>query len=81
MGIRTVLKKRSRIQLQPSCQRLSVSGVSRLDEHQSDLFSALHISMVTRTDRAIVMGGDDSNTSQRMSAKSSLSSLHCMKWD
>lgn len=49
--------------------------------HRSDLFKALHISMVTRTERAIVIGGDDSNTSQRISAKSSLSSLHCMKCD
>lgn len=31
---------------------------------QTDLFRALHISMVTRTDKAMVMGYGDSNTLQ-----------------
>ena len=45
------------------------------------LLRALHISMVTSTDRAMVMGVQASKISQSMPAKSSFSSWHCMKWD
>lgn len=44
------------------------------------LFRALHISMVTRTDRAMVMGYGDSNTWQSRPSKSGLSGLHWRKW-
>lgn len=43
------------------------------------LLRALHISMVTSTDRAMVMGSGASKTSQSRPSKSGFSSLHCMK--
>lgn len=43
------------------------------------LFRALHISMVTSTDKAMVMGSGASKTSQSTPSKSGFSSLHCMK--
>jgi hypothetical protein len=46
----------------------------------ADLLRALHISMVTNTDRAIVMGYGDSNTSQLTPSNSGLSAPHCRKW-
>lgn len=44
------------------------------------LFRALHISMVTSTDRAMVMGYGDSNTWQSRPSKSGLSGAHWRKW-
>lgn len=44
------------------------------------LFRALHISMVTSTDKAMVVGKRDSKTSQSMPAKSGLSSEHFRKF-
>lgn len=44
------------------------------------LLRALHISMVTSTDKAMVVGKRDSNTSQSMPAKSGLSSEHFRKF-
>lgn len=46
----------------------------------TDLLRALHISMVTRTDSAIVIGYGDSKIAQSTPSKSGLSSLHCRKW-
>lgn len=44
------------------------------------LFRALHISMVTSTDSAMVMGYGDSNTLQSRFWKSGFSGPHCRKW-
>lgn len=44
------------------------------------LFRALHISMVTSTDRAIVVGYLDSKISQSIPSKMGLSSVHLMKF-
>lgn len=43
------------------------------------LLRALHISMVTNTDKAMVMGSGASNTSQSRPSNSGLCSVHCMK--
>lgn len=44
------------------------------------LFRALHISIVTSTDRAIVVGYRDSKISQSIPSKMGLSSVHLMKF-
>lgn len=46
---------------------------------QAYLLRALHISMVTSTDKAMVMGSGASKTSQSTPSKSRLCSAHCMK--
>lgn len=43
------------------------------------LLRALHISMVTNTDKAMVMGSGASKTSQSRPSNSGLCSVHCMK--
>lgn len=43
------------------------------------LLRALHISMVTNTDKAMVMGSGASKTSQSSPSNSGLCSVHCMK--
>lgn len=43
------------------------------------LLRALHISMVTNTDKAMVMGSGASKTSQSKPSNSGLCSVHCMK--
>lgn len=60
----------------PGCQSSRPSLPRRL----TDLLRALHISMVTRTESAIVIGYGDSKTAQSTPTKSGLSSLHCRKW-
>lgn len=40
----------------------------------------MHISIVTSTDRAMVMGYGDSNTLQSRPWKSRFSGPHCRKW-
>lgn len=47
---------------------------------KTDLFRALHISMVTSTDKAMVMGYGDSNSLQSRPWKSGFSGPHCRKW-
>lgn len=47
---------------------------------ETNLFRALHISMVTSTDSAMVMGYGDSNTWHSRSWKSGCSGEHCKKW-
>lgn len=44
------------------------------------LFRALHISIVTSTDRAMVVGYRDSKISQSIPSKMGLSSVHLMKF-
>lgn len=49
-------------------------------KNSSHLFRALHISIVTSTERAMVIGYGDSNTWQSKPSNSGLSGLHCRKW-
>ena len=53
----------------------------RLGDAITDLLRALSISMVTRTERAMVMGWRSSNTLQDpRSRKSGFSAVHCKWW-
>lgn len=63
----------------PQCSGCQSSQPS-LPTRLTDLFRALHISMVTRTESAIVIGYGDSKIAQSTPSKSGLSSLHCRKW-
>merc|ERR1739838_1284107 len=56
-------------------------GMRTRDWFSDKLLRALHISMVTSTDRAMVMGASASKISHSTPAKSSFSAWHCMKWD
>lgn len=53
------------------------SGPTHVD--RTYLLRALHISMVTSTDKAMVMGSGASKTSQSRPSNSGLCSVHCMK--
>lgn len=53
------------------------SGSTQVD--RTYLLRALHISIVTNTDRAMVMGSGASKTSQSRPSNSGLCSVHCMK--
>lgn len=54
-------------------------GRTKAGVGRSYLLRALHISMVTSTDKAMVMGSGASKISHSTPSKSGLSSVHCMK--
>lgn len=58
----------------------SMCGASKETLWPPYLFRALHISIVTSTDRAIVVGYLDSKISQSIPLKTGLSSVHLMKF-
>ena len=58
-------------------KQTKMTNTERCETH---LFRALSISMVTRTERAIVMGWRSSNTLQETPEKTALSAVHCMWW-
>lgn len=64
----------------PSSQGFSQGGIRSSDWFSETLLRALHISMVTSTDKAMVVGKRDSKTSQLMPANSGLSSEHFRKF-
>lgn len=66
----------SRERRAPAGQRAWPSGGEGVGAH---LLRALHISMVTSTDKAMVMGWGASKTSQSTPSKSGLCSPHFMK--
>lgn len=66
-------------QMEPRSQMFTQGGIRSRDWFSDRLLRALHISMVTNTDKAMVMGSGASKTSQSRPSNSGLCSVHCMK--